>query len=118
MSEPFSPVAVEDAIRTAATRIAKGVGVWKTALEAFLTADREYDRAFAQAYMVHEGAAHEKRYAAELGTNREREHRDTCEVAYKYADRQLKAIESELMAMQTISKSVRQAYSAAGVGER
>lgn len=60
MSEPFSPVAVEDAIRTAATRIAKGVGVWKTALEAFLTADREYDRAFAQAYMVHEGAAHEK----------------------------------------------------------
>lgn len=36
----------------------------------------------------------------------------------KYADRQLKAIESELMAMQTISKSVRQAYSAAGVGER
>lgn len=115
MTEPFSPVAVEDAIRTAATRIAKGVGVWKAALEESLAADREYDRAFAQAYMAHDAAAHEKRYAAELETHREREYRDTCHVAYKYADRQLKAIESELMALQTISKSIRQAYNAAGV---
>lgn len=118
MSEPFTPVSVEDAIRTAANRIAKGVGVWRNALEAHLTAERDYDHAYAAAYMDHPGAAHEKRYAAELATLGEREHRDTCHVTFKYADRQLKAIESELMAMQSINKSVKAAYNAVGVTER
>lgn len=69
----MNPVAVEDAIREVSNRIANGVTVCDTRYRAFLAADREYDAAFARAYMAHQGAAHERRYAAEIATVKERE---------------------------------------------
>lgn len=55
MSEPLNPVDVENSISEIANRIAKGVAVVSNAYAAYLDADRMYDRAFAQAYMAHQG---------------------------------------------------------------
>jgi uncharacterized protein (DUF305 family) len=113
----ISPVTVEQAIRTCANRIADGVKVCDERYRLFLQADRDYDQAFAAAYLDHSGAAHEKRYAAEINTLREREVRDMFDAAYRYADRQAKALENELRAWQSVGASLRATYGAAGVGE-
>ncbi|MFC9966297.1 hypothetical protein ACFVH4_18875 [Nocardia ignorata] len=112
-----NPVAIENSIRNCANRIAKGVVVCDQAYTAFLTADREYDRAFARAYMEHEGPAHEKRYGAELATETERTARDVADAAYRHADRLAKALTEELRSWQSVSASVRAMYAVAGRGE-
>lgn len=117
MSEVWNPVEVEQKIRSISGRIANGVRVCDTAYRAHLDAQRSYDAAFARAYMAHAGAAHEKRYAAELATAEEREARDTADAAYRYADRQAKALTEELRAMQSVGASIRAMYATAGRGE-
>lgn len=118
MGDVISPVAVEEAIRKCAERIAKGVRVCDERYRVFLDADREYDRAFAAAYLEHDGAAHEKRYAAELVTQEARKARDVADAAYKYADRQAKALTEELRSWQSVNASLRAQYATAGTGER
>ncbi|MFG1846709.1 hypothetical protein [Micromonospora carbonacea] len=113
-----NPVAVEDAIREVSNRIGKGVAVCDERYRLFLAADRAYDAAFARAYMAYPGAAHERKYAAELATGAEREARDVADAAYRYADRQAKALENELRALQSVGASMRAMFAVAGVGER
>lgn len=113
-----NPVAVEDAIREVSNRIANGVTVCDTRYRAFLAAERVYDTAFARAYMAHQGPAHERKYAAELATATEREARDVADAAYRYADRQARALQDELRALQSVGASMRAMYAVAGVGER
>ena len=113
----LNPVNIEQRIRGISDRIAKSAAVCNDRYVAFLTADREYDQAFASAYMVHAGPAHEKKYAAELATLPEREARDVTDAAYKYADRLAKALESELRAYQSIGASVRAMFGVAGRGD-
>lgn len=110
MSEVLNPVEVEVAIRTLSERITKGVRVVSQKHEEHLRAEREYDKAFAQAYMSHDGPAHEKRYAAELATDTERALKDAADVAFRYADRQSRALQDELRAWQSIGASVRAMY--------
>lgn len=117
MTDVMNPVSIETSISNCANRIAKGVKVCSDAYKTFLKADHEYDLAFARAYMAYEGAAHAKKYAAELDTEVERAARDAADVSYRYADRTAKAIESELRALQSVGASVRQAYAVAGRGE-
>lgn len=118
MNGVLNPVEVEQSIRDISERIARGVKVVSDRYGAFLSAERDYDQAFARAYMAHEGAAHERKYAAELATAVEREARDVADVAFRYADRTAKALENELRAMQSIGASIREQYRVAGVGER
>ena len=118
MSTPWNPVQVEEKIREIANEIADGVKTCYAAYAEFLTADRDYDRAFAKAYMNHQGPAHEKKYAAELATHRERVIRDIADAAYRYADRGARAKENELRAWQSVGASIREQYRVAGVGER
>lgn len=113
----LNPVNVEQRIREISDRIAKSAGVCNERYKAFIDADRLYDQAFAAAYMTHSGAAHEKKYAAELATTDDREVRDIADAAYRYADRLAKALESELRAYQSIGASVRAMYQVAGRGE-
>jgi hypothetical protein len=115
--EVLNPVQIEAAIRKCANRIAEGVKVCSETYAAFLDCDRSYDRAYAQAYLAHDGAAHEKKFAAEIETSEARAVRDAADVAYRYADRTAKAVESELRALQSLGASVRQAYAVAGRGE-
>ncbi|MFC9768357.1 hypothetical protein [Rhodococcus jostii] len=112
-----NPVQIEQAIRECANRITKGVTVCANAYSAFLGADHEYDQAFAHAYLAHEGPAHEKKYAAELATPEQRHNRDLADAAYRYADRQARALEAELRAWQSVGASVRQMYAVAGRGD-
>lgn len=117
-AETLNPVVIENRIRDISGRIAEGVKVCNDAYVTFLEADRAYDRAYAWAYMQHKGPAHEKKFAAELETGDRREARDIADAAYRYADRQAKALENELRAYQSIGASVRAMYAVAGTGER
>ncbi|MBF6276999.1 hypothetical protein [Nocardia nova] len=116
-TEALSPVQIEAAIRDTANRIAASVRVCADRYTVFLTADREYDRAYAAAYMRADGPQHERKYAAELATTQEREVRDVADASYRYADRQAKALENELRALQSCNASVRAQYAVAGRGE-
>lgn len=116
--EIANPVTVEQNIRTCSDRIANGVRVCDERYRAYLEADHAYDVAVAEAYVNHNGPAHEKKYVAELETQRERKARDVADAAYRYADRQARALESELRAWQSVGASVRQMYGVAGRGER
>lgn len=117
MTDVLNPVQIEQAIRNVAERIAKGVRVCSERYEAYLTADREYEQAFARAYLNADGPAHERKYTAELETLLERQGRDVADAAYRYADRTAKALEAELRAYQSVGASVRQMYQVAGRGE-
>lgn len=117
MAEVLNPVDVENSIRGVSNRIGKGVQVCDERYRTFLQADHTLDLAYARAYMAHEGPAHEKKYAAELATEQERAARDVADAAYRYADRQAKALDLELRAMQSVGASVRAMYATAGRGE-
>ena len=91
MSEPYTPVAIEAAISHCASRIAKGVGVVNDRYKTFLTADRDYDFAYAQAFLDYDGPQTEKKHAAVIATIGEREARDVADAAYKYAAKQAAA---------------------------
>jgi hypothetical protein len=113
----LNPVAIEAAIRSCAERISRGVLECNRRYEAYLTAQRDYDQALARAYLRADGPAHEKRHRAELATVVEREARDVCDAAYRFADRQARALTEELRAFQSIGASVRMMYNSAGRGE-
>jgi hypothetical protein len=113
----LNPVNIEQRIRDISNRIANSASVCNDRYVAFLTADREYDQAFASAYMTYDGPQHAKKPAAELATLNERTARDVADAAYKYADRLAKALESELRAYQSIGASVRAMFGVAGRGE-
>lgn len=117
MSGEWNPVSVERAILDTVNELAKGVGAASEAYERFLTCSREYDIAFAKAYMSYEGAAHAKKYAAEIATEVERMSRDAADVVYRLVDRNNKTLEKKLDAMRSVGASVRQAYQDAGRGE-
>jgi hypothetical protein len=117
MSDVLNPVAVESAIRECANRIANGVKVCSDRYRDYLKADHDLDIAYARAFMAHEGPQTEKRYAAELATEKERQKRDLADAAYRYADRQNRALQAELDAYRSIGASVRSAYAVAGRGE-
>ena len=117
MTDMITPLQVENAIREVANRIARSVKVCDERYRAFLTADREYEQAFAHAYLDCDGPAHEKKYSAEIATKVEREARDVTDAAYRYADRLSKALQDELRAYQSVGASVRAQYAVAGRGE-
>jgi hypothetical protein len=114
----FNPATVERAIEVCYDQIADGVDICDELLEAFLEADAELDRSFAQAFLEHQGPQTEKRYAAEVATAEKRKARDRAYAAFKYAEKKAGALEKKLMGLQSINKSVQSAYSAVGVAER
>lgn len=115
--DTYNPQQVEEAIRRCSDRIAKSVKVCGKAYDEYTTAAREYDQAYAHAYLNASGPAHEKRYRAEIATLEERTKRDIADAAYKYAERTSKAVIEELRAWQSVGASVRAMYQVAGRGE-
>lgn len=117
LDRPLNPVDIEQHILELTNRISRGIQVYTKRYAEFLAADRDYDRAFAQAYFSAEGSVEDRKKSAELKTYQERERRDVAEVAHKQADKLHKALSDELRAFQSIGASVRQAYAVAGRGE-
>ncbi|UAK38385.1 hypothetical protein K8O93_00870 [Gordonia bronchialis] len=115
--EPINFVQIEHAIRETSNRIARGVRICSERYQAFQTAERAYDAAYARAYLNADGPAHERKYRAELATQSEREARDVAEASHKYSERQSKALESQLRALQSLGAGLRQQFAVAGIGE-
>ena len=98
-------------------RISKGIRVFTDRYSEFLEKDRAFDRDYARAYLRAEGSIKDKEKQAVIETFESRTERDVAEVAYKQADKLLKALSDELRAWQSIGASVRQQYAVAGRGE-
>jgi hypothetical protein len=115
----LNPVDIETRIRQLADGIARGVKVCTDAYERYLLADREHDRARARAFLLADGSMDVRKYKAELAPEvvTTRDALDVADAAYRYADRNAKALESELRAYQSVGASVRQMYAVAGRGE-
>ncbi|MER7433168.1 hypothetical protein ABT341_00410 [Pseudonocardia alni] len=112
MTEPLNPVQIEASIRETANDIARGVHVVSNAEAQYREKTRLYDRAFAAAYLAAEGPQYEKRYRAELATERERDDMEVAELAFKHAERTARSLEAKLRAFQSVGASVRQMYGA------
>lgn len=115
--EPLNPVMVERHVLELTNRISKGIRVFSDRYADFLEKDREFDKAYAHAYLKAEGSIKDKEKAAVLETFEARTARDVAEVSYRHANQLLKALDSELRAWQSIGASVRQQYAVAGRGE-
>lgn len=115
MSE-WNPVSVEKAIVDVVDQIAAGIRNASNSYENYLKENHAYELAFAKAYMSYDGPAHAKKYAAELATESERIDRDAADVAYRYVERNNRALEKKLDALRSIGVGVRQAYQEAGRG--
>ena len=116
--EDLSPVAVERAIRDCSNRISRGVQICAVRYTAFLEADHACDLAEARAYIAaKEYPAHERKFRAIVATEDERRVRDVADAAYRHAERQAKALDNELRALQSLGASLRTQYGVAGRGE-
>lgn len=113
----WSPVGVERELLTIANDLSKGVAIATDAYERFLKADREFDLAYAHAFMRAEGSVDKRKLQADIDSMSERAARDAADVAYKFADKTNKALYAKLDAMRSVGTSVRQAYAVAGRGE-
>ncbi|WP_347031754.1 hypothetical protein [Brevibacterium paucivorans] len=114
----LTPVAIENHIRELSARISKSVIVCNQRYGELLEAERAFSKSFASAYLAYEGPQAEKRYHADIASMGAREVRDIADQTYRYADRLAKALQSELMAFQSLNKSVLAQFDVAGVGER
>jgi hypothetical protein len=114
MSDVVNPVQVENAIRSLANSISRGVIQVSNAEAGARTARRNYDVAFAHAYMDYTGPAHAKKYYATIRTEGELEAADVAELAFKHAERTARALTEELRAWQSLGASVRAMYQTPG----
>jgi SOS response regulatory protein OraA/RecX len=114
MARKMSPAEIEEAIAASGDLLEDSVDVIDELQEAFLLADAELDRAFARAYLNHQGPQQEKRYAAELATEKERTARDQAFLIFKYAERKANAVDRRISGLQTRSKSANNAMNTYG----
>lgn len=113
----LNPPQIEQKILDITNRIAKGISVFTKRYDEFLATDRDFDLAFARVYLEAEGSIEDKKKQATIKTYELRTERDVAEVAFKQADKLLRALELELRALQSVGASVRQQYNVAGRGE-
>lgn len=106
LAVPLNPEQVEAAMRYCNLRISRGVRVVSDAEKEYRDLDRAYDRAFAQAFLAHEGPQTEKKFAATLATATERDARDVAYLAYKHVERLAESLRDELRTLQSVNKSV------------
>lgn len=125
---PFAPDQVEDSIREVSNNIGRGVNICAAKYREYLTANADYERIWHEAYLAAaDKPAHTRKSIAELATMARRhadpdglsarDRRDVADAAYRLVDRQARALELELRALQSVGASVRAMYQVAGRGE-
>lgn len=117
ISKPLNPVEVEDIIFNISNRIAKGVSIVSKREDTYMAAKRAYDRAVAVAVLEADGTVLEKKAKVELAVVEERDAMDLAYSAWKFADRQARALSLQLDAVRSIGASIRNMYQVAGRGE-
>lgn len=108
--EPLNPVEIEQAIQRIRQRIARGVRVVSDAERAAKQATRDFDLAYAHAFLDHDGPQTEKKHAATVDTIDQRDARDVAVLAYRHAERLAEGLQDELRAYQSLAKSVTGMY--------
>jgi hypothetical protein len=101
-----NPVDIERKIVEVKNRIAQGVSIVSSAEDEARRKRREYDVAYARAYLNAEGSIPDRKYKAVLATEAQREAAEVAETAFNHAKRTAEALEKEIFAWQSISKSV------------
>lgn len=116
---PLNPVGAEKAVWEFGQELARSIRVVTDAEKAAVDSQRAYDRARARAQLDADGKTVADRDAqVELATADERDARDVAAVAFADAKRTMKMLETRSSGAQSILKSLMQAYSMAGAGER
>ena len=113
-----NPVDLERKLEEISNRIADGVKVVSRAEKAARDARRQFDYDFAVAIGEATGPAVNHKYQATVATVASRKVAEDAEIAFRYAERQARALEKELGAWQSINTNVRTMYGVAGVGQR
>lgn len=116
---PLNPVDVEALIDDIRQRIARGVRFVSDAEEEATNKGAAYDRAYAHAFLAHDGPQTEKKVAAEVdpAVIKARDERDVADLAFRHARRGAESLRDQLSALQSISKSMIAMYGAErGVG--
>lgn len=111
---PLNPVDVENAINGIRERMANGVRVVTNAEAKAKQVRREFDVAYARAYLAAEGSIPDKKYQAQIETMPLREAAEIAEIAFNHAERTAWSLKDELSALQSIGASVRAIYETAG----
>lgn len=114
-TQVHNPVTVEKRIEDTVNRIANGVRIVTSAERTAREKKRLFDLAYAHAYKKADGAAHLRKYEADILTMAQREDADNAEIAFRHAERTARALEKELIAWQSINSNIRAMYNAAGV---
>ena len=104
--DQVTPAWVESRLAWLTDQIDQGVAVVSERESAWLLAAREYDREFARAYLVADGPQAEKKYRAELECAQLRIDMEVAKLAFRHAERKMRALETQLTAVQTISRSL------------
>jgi hypothetical protein len=107
-----NPVDLERKIEEISNRIAKGVEIVTKAEREAARLRRDFDHAYALAYKRSEGAAHVKKYEADIMTMPHRERAENAEITFRHAQRTARALEKELAAWQSINTNVRTMFGA------
>ena len=110
MSEPLNPVQVESLVRDLANRIHASIPVVSGAEAAMVDARRALDRAEARAYLRSEGTVRERDAMVHVDVVPERDAYDVAYLAFRDAERRMKALTAQLSAAQSIGRSVTQMY--------
>src|SRR5262245_2306483 len=103
----LNPVQIEQQIQAIADEIAKGVRSVSNHEYEAARLRREYDRAYATAYVAAEGSIQDRKYAAELATMGARQAAEEAEIGFRHAQRTARALEKKLDALRSVGVSVR-----------
>lgn len=108
--EQLNPVMIEKRIREINGDLARLIRAVDECNRSYKEAKRLHDHAFAHAYRDYQGPQGEKRQAAVIAVEDEREYMDNAKAALDYARDQADALTKELSAYQSLNKSVMQMY--------
>lgn len=109
-----NPVSAEQRIQFCIDNIEKAPWVIKDRLKIYQAAKRTLDQKMARTAAATEGSDAAKRRAAILACAAEQQERDDAYEALQYAKERFKALREELSGLQTINKSVSDAYNTTG----
>ena len=113
-ADSVTPIVAEEAIDFCIRQLRRAPDIIKERLEAYNDAKHVYDLKCAEVGDATEGTELAKKRAATLACVEERKAMNTAQEAYKYAQARARALEKELSGLQSVNKSVTNAYNTAG----
>jgi hypothetical protein len=111
---PLTPPEAEARLAALAARIEKGVQIVHDLDEKAARLRREFDHAYALAFINAEGSMDVRKYLALANTIAEREAAEDAEVALRHGKQLLTAVRDEIDIVRSLNASVRASYGIGG----